>query len=92
MAKRPKEPSGSWREHVRPGREHSRVFSSAQITVGAIHMAGIIAGILAADKMKSPSARWSAIAGFGIATGIGEGMWRNHVEHERGTQKPIEPE
>ncbi|MFN9299319.1 MAG: hypothetical protein ACK6DZ_16630 [Acidobacteriota bacterium] len=34
--------------------------------------------------MKSASARWSAIAAFGIATGIGEAMWRNRINQERG--------
>ena len=46
-------------------------------------MAGMIAGILAADRMKSPGARWSAIAGFGVATGIGEAIWRERIERER---------
>ena len=47
-------------------------------------MAGMIAGLLAADKMKEPGARWSAIAGFGVATGIGEALWREHIEREQG--------
>ncbi len=92
MAKRPKEPSGSWRDHVRPGRKHSHVFSSTQVTVGAIHMAGLIAGILATDKMKSPGARWTAIAAFGVATGIGEAIWRERIERERGKPERLEPE
>ena len=46
-------------------------------------MAGMIVGILAADRMKSPGARWSAIAGFGVATGIGEAIWRERMESER---------
>lgn len=46
-------------------------------------MAGMIAEILAADKMKDPGARWSAIAGFGIASGIGEALWRERIERER---------
>lgn len=32
--------------------------------------------------MKEPGARWSAIAGFGIASGIGETIWRERVERE----------
>lgn len=76
-------PPISWRGKVRPGRRHTSGFSGAHVTMGAIHMAGIVAGILAADKMKSPSARWSAIAGFGVATGIGEAMWRERIERER---------
>jgi hypothetical protein len=91
MARRPKEPSSSWREHIRPGRRHSHVFSSAHITMGAIHMAGMIVGILAADKMKSPGARWSAIAGFGIATGIGEILWRDYIDPKRGEQPGVDP-
>ena len=48
-----------------------------------IHMAGMIAGLMAADKMKDPSARWAAIAAFGVATGAGETIWRDHIERER---------
>jgi len=64
----------SWQHRVsrsRPRRRQS-AFSSAHVTMGAIHMAGMVAGILAADHMKSPGTRWSAIAGFGVATGIGD--------------------
>jgi hypothetical protein len=74
-----------------PRRRHSS-FSSAHVTMGAIHMAGMIAGILAADRMKSPGARWSAIAGFGVATGIGEAMWRERIERERDGQERGERE
>jgi hypothetical protein len=49
-------------------------------------MAGMVAGLLAADKMKSPSARWSAIVGFGIATGIGEMLWRDYIDPDRERQ------
>jgi hypothetical protein len=67
-----------------PYRRHRHpAFSNAHVTVGAIHMAGMIAGILATDKMKEPGARWSAIAGFGVATGIGEAIWRDRIERER---------
>lgn len=83
MTKQNLPPTGSWREKVRPGRKHHHVFSSAHITMGVIHLGGMLAGLLAADQMKSPTARWSAIAGFGIATGIGEAMWRNHIDPER---------
>ena len=53
-------------------------------------MAGMLAGILAADKMSDPSARWSAIAGFGVATGVGEAMWRERIERERDEQENME--
>lgn len=87
MVTRPDKPPASWREKVRPGRRHSHVFSSAHVTVGAIHMAGMIAGLLAADKMRSPSARWSAIVGFGVATGIGEMLWRDYIDPDREVQQ-----
>ena len=80
-------PPKSWREKTRPGRKHSHVFSTASVTIGAIHMGGMLAGILAADQMKSPSARWSAIAGFGIATGIGEALWRDYIDPTRNEQE-----
>ena len=76
-------PPFSWRHHVSGPRRKHRVFSSSGVTVGAIHIGGMIAGILAADSMKSPATRWSAIAGFGIATGIGEAFWRERIERER---------
>lgn len=76
-------PPFSWRHHVSGPRRKHRVFSSSGVTVGAIHIGGMIAGILAADSMKSPGTRWSAIAGFGIATGIGEALWRERIERER---------
>lgn len=86
----PAEPPGSslpsWRHRVsaeRSGRRHHSGFARAHVTMGAIHMAGMVTGLLAADHMKSPSARWSAIAGFGIATGIGEAIWRDRIERER---------
>lgn len=79
-----KVPPASWQHRVsHPRRRHHHGFSSGTVTVGAIHMAGMIAGILAADRMREPAARWSAIAGFGIATGIGEALWRERIERER---------
>ncbi|MEQ1883700.1 MAG: hypothetical protein ABL967_01470 [Bryobacteraceae bacterium] len=83
----------SWQHRVtqsRPRRRHGVAFSSGHITVGAIHMAGMIVGILAADRMQSPGARWSAIAGFGIASGIGEAIWREHIERERDEQEGMD--
>ena len=84
-------PPPSWQQRVaQPAphrRHHHPPFSNAHVTVGAIHMAGMIAGILAADKMKEPGARWSAIAGFGVATGIGEAIWREKIERERNDQE-----
>ena len=82
----------SWRHRVSPPRPRHHAFSSSHVTIGAIHMAGMIAGILAADKMKSPGARWSAIAAFGVATGIGEAMWRERIERERSEQESLERE
>ena len=79
-------PPPSWQQRVsqpRPHRRHHHAFASGTVTVGAIHMGGMLAGILAADKMKDPAARWSAIAGFGVATGVGEAMWRERIERER---------
>ena len=55
-------------------------------------MAGMLAGLLAADKMKDPGARWSAIAGFGVATGVGEAMWRERVEREQEEREERERE
>jgi hypothetical protein len=52
-----------------------------------IHIAGLIAGVLATDKMKDPSARWATIAAFGVATGIGETIWRDHIERERAEER-----
>ena len=49
-------------------------------------MAGMIAGLLAADKMQSAGARWSAIAGFGVATGIGKALWQERMDRERDNQ------
>ena len=85
MTDRSNSPPPSWQHRVgapRPRRRHEG-FSSARVTMGAIHMAGMIVGILAADRMKSPGARWSAIAEFGVATGIGEAIWRERMERER---------
>jgi hypothetical protein len=70
MTDRSNSPPPSWQHRVgarRPRRGHEG-FSSARVTMGAIHMAGMIVGILAADRMKSPGARWSAIAGFSYAS------------------------
>lgn len=75
--------SGHWRRVARPNEPHP-LFSRAHVQLGAIHAAGILVGMLAADQMKSASARWSAIAAFGIATGIGEAIWRNRINQERG--------
>ena len=87
MTHTPSTPPPSWRHKVAkpaPRNKHRYpAFSNAHVTVGAIHMAGMIGGILAADKMKEPGARWSAIAGFGVATGIGEAIWRERIERER---------
>lgn len=85
----------SWQQRVsppRPHRRHQHAFARGTVTVGAIHMAGMIAGILAADKMKDPGARWSAIAGFGVATGVGEAMWRERIERERDEEEQRERE
>ena len=86
MTDRTNAPPPSWQHRVSEPRHRRRhgSFSNAHITMGAIHMAGMIVGILAADRMQSPSARWSAIAGFGVATGIGEALWRERIERERG--------
>lgn len=59
-------------------------FAHSQVSMGVmIHMAGMIAELLATDKMRDPSARWAAIAAFGVATGVGETIWRDHIERER---------
>ena len=86
MTDRSNAPPPSWQHKVsqsRHGRRHHQAFARGTVTVGAIHMAGMLAGILAADKMKDPGARWSAIAGFGVASGVGEAMWRERIERER---------
>lgn len=93
MTDRSNAPPPSWQHRVsqpRPHRRHQHAFARGTVTVGAIHMAGMLAGILAADKMKDPSARWSAIAGFGVATGVGEAMWRERIEREREEQEDRE--
>jgi hypothetical protein len=79
-------PPPTWQQrvaHPHPRRRHHHAFARGSVTLGAIHMGGMLAGILAADRMKDPSARWGAIAGFGVATGIGEAMWRERIERER---------
>ena len=64
--------------------KHRHAFAHSQVSMGVmIHMAGMIAGLLATDKMKDPSARWAEIAAFGVATGVGETIWRDHIERER---------
>ena len=81
-----RDPPASWQHRVarsRSRRRHHPVFARGTVTVGAIHMAGMIAGLLAADKMQNPGARWSAIAGFGVATGLGEAIWRERVEQQQ---------
>ena len=86
-------PPPSWQYRVsqpRPRRRPHHAFSRGTVTVGAIHMGGMLAGILAADKMKEPGARWSAIAGFGVATGIGEAIWRERIERERDEEEDRE--
>lgn len=77
-------PPKSWRQSVAPHRRHPPIFSSSTVSMGAmIHMAGMIVGALATDRMKDPSTRWATIAGFGVATGIGETIWRERIERER---------
>ena len=86
MTDRSNAPPPSWQQRTsqpRSRRRHHHAFARGTVTVGAIHMGGMLAGILAADKMKDPSARWSAIAGFGVATGIGEALWRERIEREQ---------
>lgn len=93
MTDRSKAPPPSWQHRVsRPHRRHQHAFARGTVTVGAIHMAGMLAGILAADKMKDPSTRWSAIAGFGVATGVGEAIWRDRIERERDAEEGLERE
>ena len=48
-------PPPSWQHRVSPSRprpRHRHAFSGGTVTVGAIHIAGLIAGVLAADKMR----------------------------------------
>ena len=95
MTDRSNAPPPSWQQrvsHPRPRGRHHHAFARGTVTVGAIHMAGMLAGILAADKMKDPGARWSAIAGFGVATGVGEAIWRERIEREREEQEERERE
>ena len=76
------------------GNSHPRQsFANSRISMGVmIHMAGMVAGILAADKMKAPAAKWGAIAAFRIATGIGESIWRDHIEREREENNRVQTE
>ncbi len=93
MTDRSDSPPPSWQHRVSPSRprqRHRHAFSGGTVTVGAIHIAGLIAGVLAADKMREPAARWSAIAGFGIATGIGQAIWRERMERAREDQEDHE--
>ena len=73
--------------------KHRHAFAHSQVSMGVmIHIAGMIAGLLAADKMKDPSARWAAIAAFGVATGVGETIWRGHIERERAEKEQLQVE
>ena len=84
MTEKPPVPPKSWRQTVAPHRRHRQAFSRSTVSMGAmIHMAGMVVGALATDKMKDPSTRWATIAGFGVATGIGETIWRDRIERER---------
>lgn len=79
--------------HTTRSRRHQfSAFSRGSVMLGAIHIGGMLAGILAADRMKAPGSRWSAIAGFGIATGIGEAIWREYVERQRQAEATRERE
>ena len=72
---------------------HRQSFANSRISMGVmIHMGGMVAGLLAADKMKDPAVRWGAISAFGIATGIGESIWRDHIERERDAIAGVQPE
>ena len=73
-----------------PKRRHA--FTNSRVSMGAmIRLAGTIAGILATDKIKDPSVRWSTIAAFGVATGIAEDLWRDHIEREREARRQAPP-
>ncbi len=73
--------------------KHRHAFSQSHVSMGVmVHMAGMIVGVLATDKMKEPSARWATIAGFGVATGIGEAIWRDHIEREREEREQAQTE
>jgi hypothetical protein len=53
MTDRSELPPSSWQHRVsqpRPRRRQHHAFARGTVTVGAIHMAGMLAGILAADK------------------------------------------
>ena len=85
MDNRPPIPQTSWRQTVSPPhRKHRHAFSNSHVSLGAIHMANLIVGMLATDRMKDPAARWATITGLGIASGIGETIWRERIERERG--------
>ena len=72
---------------------HRHAFAHSQVSMGVmIHMAGMITGLLATDKMRDPSARWAAIAAFGVATGVGETIWRDHIEREREEREQTQTE
>ena len=97
MSDKPNPPPAYWQQRVAgpypyPRQPYSPSFTRGTVTLGAIHGAGVLAGLLAADKMKEPQARWSAILGFGVATGIGEQMWRERVAQERARQNSRKPE
>ncbi len=86
MNDQPLLPSASWRHAVSlpPRRRHRHAFSRSTVSMGAlIHVTGMMAGLLATDRMRDPSTRWATIAGFGLATGIGETIWRERIEAER---------
>jgi len=78
------DPPPSWRHRVAPHRAHRQGFARSHVSMGAMHAATLLATILATDKMKDPQARWVTIAGLGIASSIGEGIWREYIERERG--------
>ena len=66
---------------------HGHAFANSRVSMGAmIRLAGTVAGILATDKIKGPSVRWTVIAALGVATGIAEDLWRDHIERERGVR------
>ena len=77
-------PPTAWRQTVSPQRKHGHAFSNSHVSLGAIHMANLIVGMMATDRMKDPAARWATITGLGIASGIGETIWRERIERERG--------
>ena len=84
MSNRPPIPPAYWQQTVSPHRKHRQAFSNSHVSLGAIHMANLIVGMMATDRMKDPAARWATITGLGIANGIGETIWRERIERERG--------